>query len=623
MKILTLHSDSLEVEPKTKAIKDAEKIEKRILKFKECLVVFTAVEKKDEGSINETAQKTADEIENVAKQVKCASIVLYPYVHLTSEPAAPDIAKKILDSIESKLKSKKMEVGRAPFGWYKRFTIAVKGHPLAELSREITAQPGSIKAEEEISGALKDEEKVKSEWFILTPNGALIPAEKFDFKGHENLEKFYRYESSKSRIYKSEPPHIKLMKSLGIADYEPGSDPGNLKWLPKGRLMKSLLEQWIADRVVKYGAMEVETPVMYDYDHPALKSYLHRFPARQYIVKSAKKDFFLRFSACFGQFLTAAALTISYKNLPLKMYELTRYSFRLEKAGELVGLKRLRAFTMPDMHTLCRDMEQAKEEFKNQFNLCIKCLKELSLSTEEYEMGLRFTKDFYEKDKDMVNELARMFNRPILVEQWNFRYAYFDPKFEFNFIDNMDKATALSTVQIDHENGERFNILYTDENNKRKNPLILHCSPTGGLERIFYALLERAAMQIKKKQNPVFPLWLSPIQVRLCPINDSFIEYCKKVARDLSSQNIRVDIDDRSESLQKKIRDAETEWVPFIVTIGEKEVKTSKLAVRIRKTGKVEEMSHEKLIETIKSETRGYPFKPLPLPIMVSKQLSF
>jgi len=622
MKIITLHSNWIDIEPKKKALKEAEKTKGK-LRFKECLVVLTAVEKADESSPESVAQNTIEAIKKIAGEVKTNKIVLYPYVHLTATPASPKEAQKTISLIEQGLKKEKFDVSHAPFGWYKAFTISVKGHPLAELSREITAQPGTARIEEELSGALKEEEKVKSEWFILTPEGKMVKAENFDFKEYPNLKKFFRYEYQKVRGVPAEPPHAKLMRALQLADYEPGSDPGNLRWYPKGRLIKSLLERWVTERTIEYGAMELETPVMFDYEHPALKSYLHRFPARQYIVRSAKKEFFLRFSACFGQFLTMASATLSYRDLPAKIYELTRYSFRLEKAGELSALRRLRAFTMPDLHAICKDIEQAKEEFINQFKLCMNLMKDLGLEPGDYETGIRFTKDFYKNNKDFPLKLVKIVNRPALIEIWDRRYAYFDPKFEFNFIDSMDKAAALSTVQIDHENAKRFNILFTDADNKRKYPLITHCSPSGAIERVIYALLEKAHMQIEQKKNPIFPLWLSPTQVRLCPVNDSFINYAVKIANELSAQKIRVDVDDRPETIQKKIRDAEKEWIPFIVVIGDKEKRSGKLAVRIRQTGKIENWSKVELAEKINEKTKGFPYKRLPLPKLLSKRPAF
>ena len=623
MRIITLHSDFIEFEPKQKAIKTVEKIEMKRQRFEEVLVVLTAVEKRDEAEPRNTAAALAEEVQKVAKDVKVKRIVLYPYVHLISDPAKPSVAKEVLEQAEALLKKAGYEAAHAPFGYYKQFVISVKGHPLAELSREIGAVPGTAKIEEELSGALQEEEKVKSEWFVMSAEGQLTSADKFDFKKWPNLHAFYKHEVAKQRAAPEEPPHVKLMQALEIAGHEPGSDSGNMRWYPKGRLIKSLLEMWVTRKAIDYGAVEVETPIMYDYEHPALKSYLDRFPARQYVVRSAKKDFFLRFAACFGQFLMLAAATISYKDLPLRIYELTRYSFRLEKAGELSGLRRLRAFTMPDMHTLCSDLKQAKHEFANQFTFCMGLMGDIGLKSAEYEAAVRFTDDFWKENPGFVEGLAKTFNKPILIERWNRRFAYFDPKFEFNFVDALGKAAALSTVQIDHENGKRFNILFTDSDNQRKHPFILHNSPSGAIERVIYALLERAHLEAKAGKNPSFPLWLSPTQVRLCPVNDTFNKWADEIANQLASANIRADVDDRVETIQRKVRDAEIEWVPLIVVLGDKEKKSGKLAVRFRETGKVENKSMDELVMHVQSLTTGFPFKPLPLPRHLTKRPKF
>jgi len=617
MRVLFIHSDFIEFEPKEKAIKDAEeKGEKK--RIEECLVAFIAAEKEDESNIENSVKNLVENVKDVAGQVKANKIVLYPYAHLSSNLASPKAAKEILEKAEKMLEAS-YEVDHAPFGWYKSFTISAKGHPLSELSREFG--PDS-----KVSTSLQEEEKVKSKWFILDTEGKLhdLKVENnnvkgFDFSQYDNLRKFALYEMAKNRVGDKEPPHVKLMKKLELVDYEPGSDSGNFRFMPKGRTLKSLLERWVTQKVTDYGAMEVETPIMYDFEHPALKDYLNRFPARQYIVESAKKKFFLRFSACFGQFLLKADTNISYKHLPLKMYELTRYSFRLEKAGELTGLRRLRSFTMPDMHTLCENEEKANEEFDNQFKLGIDCMKDLGFSTKDFETAVRFTEEFWNSNKDFVTGLAKKIKKPMLIEMWNFRFAYFDPKFEFNFVDALDKASALTTVQIDHENAERYGITYVDKDGKERMPKILHCSPSGGLERVIYILLEKAYM--KDPRKAVFPLWLSPIQMRICSVNESFNDDAVEMAEQLKKE-IRVDVDDRNESIGKKVRDAEGEWVNLIVVYGEKE-KNGKLSVRMRETGQVEEMSLKELKEFIKQKADGKPFVPLSLPIRMTKRPVF
>lgn len=618
MRIVTVHSDFIEFEPVTKALKSAAEAEKKKLRVEECLVAFSALEKGDEG----VAQKAAQAIEDVAKQVKCNKVVLYPWVHLTSNPAEPATAEAEMKAVSDLLAKDGYAVTSAPFGWYKTFDLKAKGHPLAELSREIRAD-GDGKEKEVVSTALKSEDKLVSHWYVMEPSGRLVEHDKFDFRGHENLKKFFDYEIKKSRAVKEMPPHVSLMRKLELADYEPGSDPGNMRYYPKGRLVKSLLENFVLQKVSEYGGMEVETPIMYDINHPTLANYLHRFPARQYTLSSEDKKLFLRFAACFGQFLILKDATISYKDLPLKLFELTRYSFRREKSGELVGLRRLRAFTMVDCHALCADLQQAFEEYTRRFAICREVLREIGFEDSDYEMAIRFTREFYRQNREFLTEFAKSFGRPVMVEIWEQRFFYFVVKWEFNFIDALDKASALSTDQIDVENAERYGITYVDRDGKKKYPIILHFSPSGAIERDVFALLEREAMRQKKGKVPMLPLWLSPTQVRLVPVSDAFVGYSAELAERLASLNIRADVDDRPESVSKKVRDAETEWVPRVLVIGEKEKGPGVFQVRVRETGEQKGMKMEELIASIAQATKGKPFKPLPLPVLLSKRPVF
>ena len=623
MKLLLIHSDYIEYEVKEKAIKNPEETKLKHDKFEEALTVFTAVEKIDEKNSNQAVKDTVLEIEKTAEQLKVKNIMLYPYAHLSSNLAGPKKAQQILIEIEYELKNKNFNVKRSPFGWYKAFKISCKGHPLSELSKEI------IPLGEETE-SLKKERKLTSDWYILTDDGKLHDIGKFDFKGHENLKKFSFYEKEKSRVSKQEPAHVKLMQKLEIADYEPASDAGNMRYYPNGRLIKKLIEQYVTRRVVEYGGLEVETPIMYDMDHPTLSKYLQRFPARQYQIESDKRSFFLRFAACFGQFLMAHDATISYKDLPLKIYELTRYSFRREQSGELTGLRRLRAFTMPDVHAFTSDLEMAKDEFKIRFDMSLSVLDKIGVERDYIEMALRTTKDFYEENKDFIKDFVKKFGKPVLLEMWDERIFYFILKYDLNFVDLSDKASALSTDQIDIENGERYDIKFTDKDGKLKHPLILHCSPSGAIERAIYALLEEQAIKMKKGQKPMLPLWLSPTQIRFVPVTSDFVNTCNNFIEEFNKKSsfihIRADIDDREESVSRKIRDAEKEWIPVIVVVGEKESKSKKFVPRFRdeSIGKTNhEYKIDELYKLITQITSDYPQHMIPLSVNLSKRPKF
>ncbi|MGI0102415.1 MAG: threonine--tRNA ligase [Nitrosotalea sp.] len=611
MRILQLHCDYIEFTPVKKEIKSAEEIDPQSKHFDEIVVAFVAVE---EGDNSEVAKKAMSEISESMKKVGCNKLLLYPYAHLSSKLASPNTAFSILKEMESSKNG--LDIQRAPFGWTKSYKLQVKGHPLAENSKTISA--GEEK--ESTSEALKAESKIQSFWHIMTPDGKMHDIDKFNFSKCQNLEVLAKYETAKKRSVDEPPPHVKLMKKLAIADYEPASDAGNMRFFPNGRLIKSLIERYVTEKVVEYGGFEVETPIMYDSHHPSMESYFNRFPARQYNVQSEGKQLFLRFAACFGQFLMAKDFQMSYKNLPLRLYELTRYSFRREQSGELVGLRRLRAFTMPDCHAMCKDMEQSKEEFRKRFDLSRQVIRGLGLDESDFEMAIRFTEEFYNENTSFIEEIVSKMGKPVLVEMWKERFFYFVLKWEFNYVDSLGKASALSTDQIDIENGKRYNIEFIDENNKPQNPIILHNSPSGAIERVIYVLLEKAAKDQKEGRKPMLPLWLAPTQVRIIPIKPEFLDYCEKLSEKISQNNIRVDLDDRNESVGKSIRDAETDWIHYIIVVGEKEVNATNLSIRDRKTGSVKEMTVDEMVKEIEEETKDMPFLKLNMSRYVSKR---
>jgi threonyl-tRNA synthetase len=187
----------------------------------------------------------------------------------------------------------------------------------------------------------------------------------------------------------------------------------------------------------------------------------------------------------------------------------------------------------------------------------------------------------------------------------------------------MDKASALSTVQIDIENAETYDINYVDKDGKKKHPVILHASISGSTDRVIYAILEDAAAKVKRNEVPSFPMFLSPTQVRLIPFSTDtkeHLKYVTKLAKKLVRAKIRADIDDRNETLSKRVRDAETDWIPYIIVVGDREIKEGNLAVRKRGSKEQQTMNVKGLVKEIKTQIKAYPFEPLSLPMLISKR---
>lgn len=607
MRILLIHSDYLNYNVKNKT-PVAEEIEdaKKQGAFDESLVVFTAVEKDDENNPQGIVKNLVKEVIKTNDQVKAENIVLYPYAHLSSSLSSPKVAVQVLKDAEEALNAEGLNVKRVPFGWYKAFEISCKGHPLSELSRTITAEEED---EEEV-------EKKPSSWSILDGD-KIIDIDDFKFE-NDQLEKLVSCELGTGASDAGEPPHVKLMREKELCDYESASDVGNLKWFPKGRLVRDLLADYVYNLVVDQGAMPIETPIFYDLDNEAINVHAAKFGERQYRTDT-KKNLMLRFACCFGAFRVMADPFITWKNLPAKLYELSTYSFRFEKKGEVVGLKRLRAFTMPDFHSFCADMNSTLEEFSKQTDMCIQTGVDLDVN---YEIIFRATKDFYDENKDWMYSIGKKIGKPVLLEILPERKHYWSCKIDFAAIDYLGRPIENPTVQIDVESGKRFDITYLGEDGKEHYPTILHCSPTGSIERVICSLLEKTAIELDEKA-PMLPTWLSPIEVRIITVGEDHKDFANELYDKINAENIRVDVDDRDESVGKKIRNAATEWIPYIFVVGDNEKESGVFSVTVRETGEKVDMTVDELIKEVLDKTKGMPYRGLPLPKDISTRINF
>ncbi|WP_400220382.1 threonine--tRNA ligase [Methanobrevibacter smithii] len=607
MRILLIHSDYLNYNVKNKT-PVAEEIEdaKKQGAFDESLVVFTAVEKDDENNPQGIVKNLVKEVIKTNDQVKAENIVLYPYAHLSSSLSSPKVAVQVLKDAEEALNAEGLNVKRVPFGWYKAFEISCKGHPLSELSRTITAEEED---EEEV-------EKKPSSWSILDGD-KIIDIDDFKFE-NDQLEKLVSYELGTGASDAGEPPHVKLMREKELCDYESASDVGNLKWFPKGRLVRDLLADYVYNLVVDQGAMPIETPIFYDLDNEAINVHAAKFGERQYRTDT-KKNLMLRFACCFGAFRVMADPFITWKNLPAKLYELSTYSFRFEKKGEVVGLKRLRSFTMPDFHSFCADMESTLEEFSKQTDMCIQTGVDLDVN---YEIIFRATKDFYDENKDWMYSIGKKIGKPVLLEILPERKHYWSCKIDFAAIDYLGRPIENPTVQIDVESGKRFDITYLGEDGKEHYPTILHCSPTGSIERVICSLLEKTAIELDEKA-PMLPTWLSPIEVRIITVGEDHKDFANELYDKINAENIRVDVDDRDESVGKKIRNAATEWIPYIFVVGDNEKESGVFSVTVRESGEKVDMTVDELIKEVLDKTKGMPYRGLPLPKDISTRINF
>jgi len=608
MRLLLIHSDFIEFEAKKKTGMAEEGQPLKGFK-EEALTVFCAVEAVDEDDIPGVVELAGEEISKTADQLAVENIVLYPYAHLSSDLARPDTAVQALKMLEHLLVEIGFEVTRAPFGWYKSFRISCKGHPLSELSKTILPPEEGKKVEKK---------EVSHEFFVITPDGKRHDPKQF--MDDTPFGCLLKKELGEPAEGGGEPIHVELMRSKELVDYEPVSDVGHLRWMPKGKLLRDLLADYVLQKVLPYGATPVETPVMYDLGDRAIYEHADKFGERQYRFKSGTRNMMLRFAACFGMFSIMRDMHISPNTLPMKMYELSTYSFRHEQKGEVIGLKRLRAFTMPDMHSLCTDMPEALQCFEEQLQMGWETGKDFGT---ELVGVIRCTRDFYDQYKDWVAKMVKVSGSPMLIEVLSDRVHYWVAKVDLAAIDGQGRPIENPTVQIDVESSLRFDIKYHLDG-KEVHPPILHCSPTGSVERVICAILESTARQ----DVPRLPTWLSPTQVRVIPVAERHLTFAEKIASDLNTEKIRADLDDRGESVGKKVREAAIDWVPFVVVVGDTEVESGRLTVTIRSKSEPkkpfkESFSFPDLVALVQADCGVRPYRPLYTPMKLSKKARY
>jgi threonyl-tRNA synthetase len=503
-----------------------------------------------------------------------------------------------------------IETYRSPFGWCKQFSIRIKGHPLAEQSKVFTTG----KERKEFSRP-----EIKKEYLILTEDGKTYAPKDYKFKkGEEEFRILVEKEAlgveSKAE---GEPEYIKHCKKFGI-NWEPMSDVGHMRYGPEGALIYELISDYSAQVANSLGipVYSVKGTNMFNLDSQPVREHAELFGDRLYSIELDNKSFVMRYAACHQQFAIIKDWQISYKHVPFCGFEVAD-SYRLEQSGELLLCFRVRRLNMPDLHVFCKDVEESKQWF---LKVHEKIYDEIKKLKRDYVSLYNLTsREFFKNNIEWFKKLVKLEGKPVLLCFYppgiNYYWAL---NIEYHIIDKMNRPREISTVQIDVGNSKRFGIKYTDENGKNQYPVILHSAMIGSIERYLYTLFDTAL----RMNNPALPTWLSPTQVRLCPISDKHVKYAEQVAKELEKECIRVDIDDRRDTMQKKIRDAELAWVPIVCVVGDKEMKNKTLTARFRDE-KIKEMNMKELAKIIKNETTDKPFRALPIPKLLSKRPVF
>ncbi len=402
----------------------------------------------------------------------------------------------------------------------------------------------------------------------------------------------HRMEEAKNR------DHRRLGKELDLFSLQ-AEGPGFPFFHPKGMvILNNLIDFWKKEHT-KRGYCEIRTPLILERSLWIQSGHWDHYRDNMYFTEIDERPFAIKPMNCPGGMLVYKSQIRSYRDLPLRMAELG-VVHRHERSGVLHGLMRVRCFTQDDAHLYCRP-DQVKDEIKGIMDLCRFIYKDV--------FGFKYTMELSTRpDNSMGSEEQWKIAETALqqaLEETGSEYklnpgdgAFYGPKIDFHLEDCIGRTWQCGTIQLDFQMPEKFDLKYIGDDGKEHRPVMLHRTVLGSLERFFGILIENFA--------GAFPYWIAPLQARVLPVSDEFVEYGRSVAQTLRSWGVRVEVDERDEKLGKKIRDAQTQKVPYMIVIGEKERESGTVAPRERAKGDLGSMSLDQLRKVLEEE-----FNPL------------
>lgn len=396
--------------------------------------------------------------------------------------------------------------------------------------------------------------------------------------------------------------HREIGKKLELFTFDEEIGKGLPIWLPKGNIIKEELEKWAKETEEKWGYKRVTTPIITKENLFYTSGHLPLYKESMYApISIEEENYYIKPMNCPFHHKVFSALPRSYKELPLRLAEYG-WCHRYEDSGSLFGMMRVRGMQMNDAHIYVSP-EKAIEEFVNVIKLHEYYYKILGIEKYEMELSLRDPKklDKYhgeEKDwklaEDMTTKAMEISGVPFKIV--NEGAAFYGPKMDFQIFSSIGRSFTASTNQLDLYMGKRFNLEYTDKDGTKKIPYIIHRAPLGTHERFIGFLIEHFAGN--------FPLWLSPVQVKIIPVRVTHNECAREIYNLLKENNVRVELDDEESNLGGKVRDAKNNKIPYWIVIGDKEIEASKVTLESRDKGSLGQITKEDLLEKIKKEIK-------------------
>ena len=399
--------------------------------------------------------------------------------------------------------------------------------------------------------------------------------------------------------------HRKLGKELELFFFSDKVGSGLPMWLPNGHIIRENLMEFMRNEQISQGYQHVTTPHIGSKKLYVTSGHYEKYGESSFKpieVPSDNDEYLLKPMNCPHHCEIFNFKPHSYKELPIRIAEFGTV-YRYEQSGELHGMTRVRGFTQDDAHIFCT-IDQVKEEVLGVMDLILKVFKSLSFDDYKVQISLRDKEDFskyigdsklWDKaENDLVDAVK---NTDVKAEVVYGEAAFYGPKIDFMVSDSLDREWQLGTIQVDYQLPKRFNLEYVDKNNSKKTPVLIHRAPFGSLERFIAILTEHCEGN--------FPLWISPKQIIILPITEKANEYAQNIKNQLDNLNYRTSLDLRIEKISKKIRDAEVKKIPYMLIIGEDEMKSNTVSIRKKSIGDKGKVKIEKLISMLEDDMKS------------------
>jgi len=393
--------------------------------------------------------------------------------------------------------------------------------------------------------------------------------------------------------------HRKLGKQLELFSFHQEMGAGLVLYHPKGAMLRTTIEDWLKKEHIKRGYQLVISPHILKSDIWVQSGHYEYYKDMMYTFKIEGQEYAVKPMNCPGHILVYNSTTRSYKDLPLRLFELGSV-YRHEKGGVLHGLLRVRGFTQDDAHIFCLQ-EHLADEIVGVLDFIIDALKAFGFKDFSVEISTRPAKsigsdEYWQKAQDALETALKQ--KGLTYSLCEGEGAFYGPKIDIKLKDALDRDWQCATIQCDFALPERFNLSYIDAEGKKKRPVMLHRVILGSMERFMGALVEHYAGAL--------PVWLAPMQAVIIPVANTFNDYAYEVKSKLADAGIRVEVDARTETLNYRIRDNQVQKVPYMLIVGEKEKAAGSVSVRSRAAGNEGAMATEKFVDRIKKEVKSY-----------------